>query len=179
MAKQMAKYRIDVDNPGMQIAGAGAMFGELFGTHCGVIPPGTEIELPVGALDGHGGVRACMTPLNALAEQEFKRKREQVAAAWRESLPKGQNPDGQRLESLAGKRLSKDEIEQWVAAEIVKVGPNLRTLQREVKKKRGVFNPGAMSVKRLQPAKRAIPGEVVEEPEEAAKPGARASDQPS
>lgn len=172
MAKrEMSKFRVDCDEPGMQIAGAGHL---LKGDS--IIKPNTILTLPSGALDEHGGVRACMTPMNASAEAEFEKKKKKVEKEWRECLPKGQNPDGQPLEFLEGRTLTKEEIETFVRKMVAKVGPSRRVFQRTLKKKRPNFNPGSMGVAQEQAAKPVDDLEEDDAPVPQQAQGARASD---
>lgn len=144
MANKMAKYRVDCDDPGMQLSGAGDILGGD-----SIIKPGTILTVSPDF-----DPRACMTPLNKPAEEAFARKRKKTEAVWRESLAEGKNPDGQPLELLAdGRTLTKDEIEAWVKRMVSKVGPRRKVAQREVKKTRPKVDPSTFQISKPVVAK--------------------------
>lgn len=113
MAKQIAKYKVVCDPPGMQIAGAGAFTKDS----SGIFPPGTILNVRADFEP-----RACMWPMNSVAEQAFERKRKKWAEAWRTSLANGEDPSGRTLEGVE-LPMSKEAIEARVKKEIAKIGP--------------------------------------------------------
>lgn len=169
MANKMAKYRVDCDEPGLQLTGSGGIFGGQ-----SVVRPGTILTVSTDFEP-----RACMTPLNKPAEDAFARKRLKVAADWRKSLAEGTNPDGQPLEALSdGKALSKEEIEGWVKRMVARVGPTRKIAQRDVKKARPKIDPSTFRASPPEPVKPALEDDDDMLPPDAAGPGQRASDQP-
>lgn len=140
-SNKMAKYRVDAPAPGLQLTGAGEIFGGQ-----SILPPGS-----IMTVSADFDPRACMTPMNEPAVAAFARKRKKVEAAWRDSLAKGLDPDGNGIESLAdGRTLTKEEIEVWVKRAVARVGPTARAAQRE-KAKRPRIDPSTLRISAAAP----------------------------
>lgn len=144
MAKLTAKYRVDCDAPGMQIPGVGGLDGQRGAS---VILPGTIL-----VLGADFEPRACMTPLNPVAEKAFEKKREKTRKAWTESLAKGETPDGQPLDPDHAPTTAQ-AIAAFVEKMVRKVGPlKPKVTKRDVvKRERPRVSPGSMRTEEAEP----------------------------